>query len=449
VLSTTPVAGAPGKLAVALAIGLAGVLLGVVAEAQSLPQTQRLRLDNGLTLLFRQNPAAQTVAIAAFVRVPASCETAQTAGLRSLVQSMLLHRPPGARATGPVEQLARYGAAIATSVEADCAKVMVAGLAEYFEECLPPLRAILFGPEFDWEQLAAERTAKLHLLNATEESGVAYASYLAYARLFAGTPCAWSVAGTRQSLRHLREADLRRLYERYWRPNNVVLTICGPMQFEQCRRQVESVFGNLLPGVEVRQDEVRVGDREPIYVHRPWPTDNAVVLMMCQAPRPGEQQYPAAQVLAAVLGGGQGSLLWQALREDQALVYGVEADLTTSNTCSALQIAASCDAVRAGEVYGIIRDQISALQAAPPTQEQVDRAVSYLTGNYLFSQQSNLYAADLMGVYEIIAAGHGPELQASIMEQIRGVSPLQVRQAAVSYTQPAIWVQVGGAPPGY
>ncbi len=443
----TRVARTAGEVAVALAMCLIAALLATAADAQSLPQTHRVRLDNGLTLLFRQNPAAQTVAIAAFVRAPASCETAQTAGIRSLVQGMLLHRPPGPEATGPVQQLAEYGAVIATSVQADCTEVMVAGLAEYFDRCLPALREILFGPEFDWQQLATERSAQMQLLKATQESGVAYASYLAHARLFAGTPCAWPAAGTRRSLERLRQADVRRLYERYWRPNNVVLAVCGPMEFQQCRRQVEAVFGNVLPGADARQEELRLADREPIYIHRPWPTDNAVVLMLCRAPRPGEEKYAPAQVLAAVLGGGQGSLLWQALREDQALVYGVEANVTTSNICSALQIAATCDAVRAGEVYGIIRDQISALRSAPPRQEQVDRAVSYLTGSYLLSQQSNLHAANLMGMFEIV--GPGPELQANILEQIKGVSPAQVQQAAASCMKPAMWVQVGGAPPGY
>jgi len=177
--------------AVAVAACVAAAFAPAVVHAQPLPQTRRVQLDNGLTLLFRHNPAAETVAIGAFVKVPASCETAETAGIRGVVQSMLLHRPAEADRADPVQQLAEWGAVVSQSVQFDCTQLRLLTLAEHFDKSLLPLREILMGARFNWSELAAVRAAQQQMLVAAEETSVAYASQLGFSHLFSGTPCAW------------------------------------------------------------------------------------------------------------------------------------------------------------------------------------------------------------------------------------------------------------------
>ena len=135
-------------------------------------ETYRWRLDNGMTVLYRHNPVSQTVAMAAFVKVPVTAERVDQAGIRHLVQGMLVYRAPKAGGFDPIEQLGRFGAAVATFVDYDSTQVTVAGLAEHFDSYLSPLRDILFGEQFAWEHLNSVRATAASMLEASRENAV-------------------------------------------------------------------------------------------------------------------------------------------------------------------------------------------------------------------------------------------------------------------------------------
>ena len=414
-------------------------------------ETHRWRLDNGMTVLFRHNPVSQTVAMAAFVRVPVTAERADQAGIRHLVQSMLVYRSPEIEDLDPVQQLGRHGAVVATFVDYDSTQVTVAGLAEYFDSYLPPLRDILFGEQFAWEHFGPVRAAGHSMLQASRENAVGLAVELAHERLFAGMPgnrLLYGLYGTEASLQRLRQADVRIFHAQYWRPNNVVLSISGPMTADQCHRQVEAAFALTLPGVATDLLQSPSQEAPSAYVYRPWPTPSAVLLMLGRAPAPWHESYAATQVLTAIIGGGQGSLLWQALRENEPLAYAIDAVLSTSSVASTLQIVAVCEAAQAQKVSEIVSSRIKALRDAPLSNEQVAAAIGYIQGRYLSQQQSNLEVALAMGRLEAMAPDRGLELHTEISRQIRGVTPRQVQDAARFCTTNAVLVQLGGVPPG-
>lgn len=409
-------------------------------------ETYRWRLDNGMTVLYRYNPVSQTVAMAAFVKVPVTAERADQAGIRHLVQGMLVYRAPEAGSFDPIEQLGHFGAAAATFVDYDSTQVTVAGLAEHFDSYLSPLRDILFGEQFAWEHFNSIRATAASMLEASRENAVGFAMELAHERLFSGAAGSRPLYGTEASLRRLRQADVRKFHAEYWRPNNVVLSISGPMPVEQCHRQVDAAFARTLPGVVREFADAPSSGVPPGYVYRPWATANAAIFVMGLAPTPDHDIYAASQVLAAVIAGGQGSLLWQALRDSEPLAYAVDAMIEASSVAGTLQVVCICDAVEAVRVSEIVASQIDALRATAPSEKQVANAIGYIEGRYLSQQQSNLEAAVAMGRLEAMVPNKGLELHANMLRQIRSVTPVQVQQAAQLCAANAIMVQVGGSP---
>ena len=164
------------------------------------------------------------------------------------------------------------------------------------------------------------------------------------------------------------------------------------------------------------------------------------------APTPDQDAYAASQVLAAVIAGGQGSLLWQALRDSEPLTYAVDAMVNASSVAGTLQVVCICDAAEAVRVSEIVDSQIDALRTIVPSEKQVANAIGYIVGRYLSQQQSNLEAAVAIGQLEAMVPNKGLELHANMLRQIRSVTPVQVQQAAQLCAANAIMVQVGGTP---
>ncbi len=421
------------------------LFLGAACRAQDFPPTKRLKLDNGLTLLHRHNPTGQTVGIAAFVQVPSDVETAQCAGLRSITQQMLLHRPADESGQSPSQRLSDLGATVDTRVHADCTQLTVSCLAEYQDECLPLVRELLFSNEFDWTALKAIQARNRQRLIDISEHPAGVAEILGYAKLFEKSACRWPEAGTTAGIAETDPQSVYRLHDYYWRPNRVVLSISGPVSFEDCRAVVQSAFAAAIPGPGGKIGTGTVVQRnEPTYMYRRWPTDNATVAVYARAPGPVTGQHAAMSTLAAVMGGGESSRLWEKLRGQEGLVYGVNAQVTLANRCPTFQIVANCSAGDVAEVADIIESAVAEITAAPPGDAELKRAKSYLLGNHVISLQHNSHAAILMGLFEVISEGSGPQAQAFLERALEDVTPRDVHNVACQYLPQAVWIQVGG-----
>ncbi|MFP3904356.1 MAG: M16 family metallopeptidase [Armatimonadota bacterium] len=418
---------------------------GLVCVAQDFPPTQRLTLDNGLTLLHRYNPTGQTVGIAAFVEVPADVETPQSAGLRSITQQMLLHRPADETGRTPSQKLANLGATVDTRVHADCTQLTVASLAEHYDECLPILREVLFSNQFEWTALRDIQSRNRQQLIDSSENPAGVAEIVGYSKLFENSACRWPEAGTTAGIAAADSRSVLRLHNYFWRPNRVVLSISGPLRFDECKRSVLSTFSALMPGpgeaIEAQTSTSRDG---PTYMYQRWPTDNATIGLYTDAPGPVTQQHAAMSTLAAILGGGESSRLWQTLRDERGLVYGVRAQVSLAKRCPTFQIVANCSAGDVAEVAEIITRSVREAIAEPPEDRELQRAKDYLLGNHVISLQHNLHAAILMGLFEVVSEGSGPQAQAFLERALEEVTPRDVHNVACQYLPHAVWIQVGG-----
>lgn len=418
---------------------------GLACVAQDFPPTQRVTLDNGLTLLHRHNPTARTVGIAAFVKVPADVETAQSAGFRSLTQQMLLHRPAGESGQTPSERLSDLGATVDTRVHADCTQLTVSCLAEYHDKALPLVREVLFSNEFDWTALKTIQAQNRQRLVDISEHPAAVAEILGYSKLFENSACRWPETGTTAGITAADPRAVSRLHNAYWRANRVVLSISGPIGFDECHRVVRSAFGAAVPGPGVGVESETLATRNgPTYLYRRWPTQNAAVSLYARAPGPLTQQHAAMSTLAALIGGGESSRLWKKLRDQQGLVYGVNAQVTLAKRCPTFQIVANCSADDVEEVVRIIEETVQDTAAEPPEQTELQRAKSYLLGNHVISLQHNSHAAILMGLFEVVSEGSGPEAQAFLERALEDVTAADVHNVACEYLPQAVWIQVGG-----
>lgn len=429
------------------AVFMALVQAGPPAVCQVAPQTHRTRLDNGLVVLVRPNPAAQTIGMTVHIGLPATLENARTAGIRSLLARMLLERPPDAAGDMPTARLAELGAVVETDVRRDSLVVRCVGLADGFAGYLPCLREIVFGTQFAWEQMPAARTAQLHALTARADTADTWAQQLADAYSFRGTSYSWPVEGSTASLQAIGQRQLRELHELFVRPNNCVIAVCGPLGVDECVRAISAAFGSALPGPGLRRDRSSLPDREAVYIHRPWPGEGATVLLSVRGPGARDEGFAVVETLWALLAGGEGSRLWRSLRAESGLVYGIGSAVDRSTDFSVFSLRARCDTERVGTVYSLIGAQLRSVQQTPPTAAETRRAISYLAGARLMSEQYNLGAAELLGVHELFAPGDGPGLLSRMMQDAGRVTPEDLRVAASQYLRRGVWVQLGGIPP--
>jgi zinc protease len=91
----------------------------------------------------------------------------------------------------------------------------------------------------------------------------------------------------------------------------------------------------------------------------------------------------AAYVLNHILGGGSfSSRLYREVREQRGLAYGVMDSLVWFQHAAVFIGSTATRADAAGESLSVIEDQIRLMAQQGPTQEELDKAKTYLIGAY-------------------------------------------------------------------
>lgn len=421
--------------------GLAACLSIGCGAAATPPQ--RAELENGLVLLYQGNPAALTVAVCCFVQVSALVETRDTAGLRDLTQQTLLDLPDehGKRLQ---ERLGELGLEGTVQTSPDYVEAMFQGTADQLPELLHCVRLILGQGQPDPRFVNLRRAEILRRQEDRRELPLPYARDLAQEHLFSNTSCAWPTVGT-LSVQRLTPEQLLALRRMRYVPNKTVVAISGKVTWEQSRQAAHEALGDLLPQPVPPEPAVQATSRpRPAMLYEPWDGDNAVVMLVTPCPPPDLPAFAAAMVLNAVLGSGEGSRLFEVLRDQKGLTYSILSDLTPSRICGTIGISISCEPGQAVQVLQIMQSEIAALKSRPPSDMEVERAKAYLTSSYLLGRQRNAEVAHYLGLFELLSPR---QHEADLTEMVAHVDPAQVQAATLWLLDRSVWVQVGGKRP--
>ena len=420
-------------------------ILGVAQVAPAAPApAQRAALNNGLVLLYQGNPSSLTLAVSCFVRVSAMMETRDSAGWRNLAQQVLLDLPD-AQGRPLQERVAEQAAQMRVQTSADYVETLFLGTADQLNLLLGYVAEVLTPTRVSRAEVETRRQQVLRELANRQQLPVAIAQDMAQAALFAGTPCAWPVAGNFEisTLSASRVGTLRALHDA---PNRAVVAVSGPVSWEECRSRAQGQLGALLPRPVLSEPALKVSRAAPARcLYRPWEGETATVLTAAAIPGPASPDFAAAAVLSAVLGSGEGSRLFEVLRDARGLAYTIDADLTPSRLCGMIQIVASCEPKQAAEVFRIMRAEVAGLESRPPSEAEVQRAAAYLTASFSLGHLRNAEIAHYLGMFEALMPGQGEhEDLAAVLEQ---VTPAQVEAATKWLHDRTVWVQVGGQVP--
>ncbi|HEX6210674.1 MAG TPA: pitrilysin family protein, partial [Methylomirabilota bacterium] len=211
------------RLAVAL-VAVTLVATSRPAPAQSTAEDVRAaRLDNGLTVIVRENPVAPVVAIALLVRMGSRWETAANAGISNFVHAVMV-KGTARRGGGELaEAVATLGGKISASGDVDYSGIQTTGLARFWRELLELTAELALQPRLAPEEVDRERDWLLSRVQRRHDNAASRAFDELYAAVYRTHPYALPSLGTPESLRRIDHRALVAWYQAFYRPERMTL----------------------------------------------------------------------------------------------------------------------------------------------------------------------------------------------------------------------------------
>lgn len=343
---------------------------------------------SGLRILSEQIPAAMSATIGYWVGVGSRDEDHVAYGSTHFLEHLLFKGTPRRSALDIAVAFDQVGGEhnALTAKEYTCyyAKVQDDDLSMAIDVLSDMVAASVIDPhEFD-----IERGVILEELAMADDDPSNVAHERLAEQVLGDHPLGRPIGGSQQSIKEAAREQVLAHYHRYYRPDELVVTVAGSLDHD---RLVDLVVASLRSaGWDLDTPEFPVHRRpsDPA-IFTPGqslriisrPLEQAVVTLGMPGLRAGDPDRPALGVLTTVLGGGMSSRLFQEVRERRGLAYSVYAFASQYADTGMVGMAAGTSPENVADVAVLMRDELVAIAKDGITLDELTRTIGNVKGS--------------------------------------------------------------------
>jgi zinc protease len=313
------------------------------------------------------------------------------------------------------------------------------------DEAFELLRLAITAPHFDAVDIERIRDQLLSGLRRETTSPNEMASRRWWSTAFPGHPYGRPVRGTLESIPTITAADLKDYMRRVLARDTLKIAIVGDIDAATAGKFIDKVFGSLpakgeLAAVAATRPQ-GLGQKISIDLDVP----QSVLILGGVGIARSDPDFMAAFVVNHVLGGGSfSSRLYREVREVRGLAYSVFSSLIPLEHTALFMTATATRADRTGQTLEVLESEIRRLAEDGPTEEELAKSKSFLTGSYALAfDTSGKIAAQLV---QIQSEGLGIDYIDRRNSMVQAVTMADVKRVAKRLLDSGMLITVVGRP---
>jgi zinc protease len=391
-----------------------------------------VELDNGMTVIVRENHAAPIVALDAWVGTGAIHEDDENNGVSHFFEHMLF-KGTEKRGVGEFSrEVASWGGRYNAATSQDFTHYYVVVSSRFFDEALDALSDILMNPAFDPEEIEKERLVILEEKRRSLDNPPQALFRILYELSFPGHPYHRTVLGTLESISRLKREDFLAYHRTFYAPNDIAFVVVGDVEADEVASQVGKAFQGFAPR-RIPQERYPIETGLSGVRRKVVERDVKLAYLGIAFRTPGIQSEDvyALDVAAALLGKGRSSRLYRRIREEEQLVTSIEGFHIAQRDAGLLILRATLRAENLRRAEEEILTEIAKLREEEVPPEELEKAKTQLVTEYAFDTETNAHQASLLGYYQVVAGDYRGGL--AYPDEIGKVTAADVRRVASIY----------------
>ena len=388
----------------------------------------------GVHVILRRNTANDVVAANLYLLGGTQQATPQTAGTEPFLlwvseRGTMHYSRDAIRA-----KMAALGSAIVVEPRDDWTMFGFRGTRDTFDSTWAILSDRLINPTLAPADVEFIRSQVLAGVRQRNDSPDALVQGLADSLLFAGHPYSLQATGTERSLSSITAADLQKYRATQMMTSRMLLVVVGNIERARLEKLIAPTLGTLPHGnykwTPPPDPVARPAD--VIFVQRPLPTN--YLLGYYAGPRSTSPDYQALRIATSVLSGR----MFTEIRVRRNLTYDVSAPFIERAIASGGLYVTT---VYPDSVLGIMRREIGRMQNTLLDRENLNVIVQqFITENFL-NNETDAEQANQIARAELYGGDY--RLAGQFVEQLRAVTPEQIRDASRKYMRDTHFAFVG------
>ena len=357
---------------------------------------EKITLPNGLRIVYEEMSGVRSAAVGIWIGVGSRLEKYGEAGAAHFIEHMLFkdtERRTAAELAALMDGVGGHCNAFTTR-ENTCFYTRV--LDTHLTLAIDLLAEMFFEARFSESDITSESgviTEEIDMYDDTPEDLVMERLLLKAFPGSLGRP----VLGRKGSVRALDGAALKGFMAREYRPDRVVVSLCGSFR-PQHLEQLSALFSRLAAGKGSRA--AKSAYAPAVVLKRKTTEQNHFCLAWSGLPL-GDDERHAAQLMSTILGGGMSSRLFQTVREQHGLCYSIGSFSASFRETGLFGVSTATGRETEGKALALIAGEIVRIREEGVTPTELDRARELVKSSLVMSLESTSARMNRLGGSEL------------------------------------------------
>jgi len=398
---------------------------------------ERTVLPNGLTLILKPDRSAALASVQVWVKTGSIHEGENLgAGLSHYLEHMLFKgtaRRAGREISATVQA---HGGYINAYTTFDRTVYYIDLPSEHTAVAIDLLADAVLHSTLPADECAKEKDVILREIAMTKDDPDTRLWDALFATAFREHPFRQPIIGHRDVFSAVTRDDLLGYYRARYVPNNLVVVIVGDIDIAATRAAVEQHFGAAprarLAPVLVPAEPLQLGARTE---HRFEDVEITRATLAWPIPGLAHDDAPVLDLLAAILGDGDSSVLWQDIREKTGLVHSIDASSWNPGSSGLFCVSFTADAAKRLPATAAIERTLARCAVRGFTAAQLKKAVRQIVVGEINTRKTMSGQASRLGAAEVVVGDL--DHSRAYFDRIGKVTPAELRRVLKTYLVPS------------
>jgi predicted Zn-dependent peptidase len=401
---------------------------------------QTEKLDNGLTLIYKQIPNVKVASVQAWIKTGSVNETDKENGISHFLEHMVF-KGTDKFAPGEIDTLVESsGGVLNAATSKDYTFYYVTSPSDKAEVAFDTISEMVFRAKFIPDEIAKEKPVVVQEIKRKFDKPTADMWTLFAEEVFKDTPYSREVIGTEDNVNAFTREMIVDYYNRYYHPENMTLVVVGDIDYADVHKLAEKYFSY--------KRDVSAGKRYSDITELKLDQNIEKVIKKDISQEYGVISFPAGglmesdvyslEVLSEVLSGGEFSVLNMRMKYDNPLVNSISGGYYGVRTTGSFVFTYNAQPGRSSAIKEEILKTIGDLDAII-SDEAIEKAKNRLKSQSVFQREKSSSEANDIGYSYTVGR---PDYYHNFIENMSSVSRESILNAVKNvFNKHYVWLR--------
>jgi zinc protease len=397
------------------------------------PDVRLTTLDNGLTLILREDHSAPVVSAQAWCKAGSIDEGRWLgAGLSHVLEHMLF-KGTSSRPAGRIDQeIQRVGGYMNAYTSFDRTVYWINVPNTGLTVALDILCDIMQHATLPPDELAKEMEVIRREMDMNYDDPGERSARRLFEVAYTVSPYRYAIIGYPDMFSQVQREDLLAYYREKYVPNNLFFVVVGDFQAAAVEEQIRAAFAQAkarpIPAVALPQEPPQIAPREVV---EEAPIQQGYFHICWHIPHLRHPDVPVLDVLATLLGNGRSSRLFRQVREAKGLVNWVDAWTYKPGNPGLLSLSAVVDPDKFVPARDALLEEVHRISSELVSPQELEKAVKQFLAATLANRKTMQGQAQDLGGCWMVA--QDLNFSARYLEAVKRITPEDLQRVARQY----------------